>query len=104
MTYTLRFGKKFDREYKKLDKSISEQLNKKLSNLKEDPKRIGKPLLYTKPTIWEIKVEMFRIFYGIDQNKGEVYLLSVKHKDECNKYIRGDYTRDFKEFLDDVSS
>ena len=38
MIYILKFGKKFDREFEKIDKSISNQIVKKLKRLKENPK------------------------------------------------------------------
>ena len=63
MSFTLKFGKRFDREFEKIDKSISEQIVKKLTRLKESPNNIGKPLLHTKPALWEFKAEAFRIFY-----------------------------------------
>src|SRR3989344_5729876 len=62
MTYILKFGKKFDREFAKIDKSVSEQIVKKLERLEHNPESIGKPLLYTKPALWEFKVESFRTF------------------------------------------
>ncbi|MEK6844168.1 MAG: relE [Nanoarchaeota archaeon] len=34
MAYTIKFGKKFDREFEKIDKSISDQIVKKLKRLK----------------------------------------------------------------------
>ena len=98
MNYILKFGKKFDEEFGKIDKSVSEQIVKKLSRLKESPANIGKPLLHTKPTLWEFKVEVFRVFYIIKVNEKEVWLLSVKHKDECDAYIRKGYTKDFNKF------
>ncbi|MEK6927582.1 MAG: type II toxin-antitoxin system RelE/ParE family toxin [Nanoarchaeota archaeon] len=98
MEYTLKFGKKFDREFSKIDKSVSEQIVKKLKILKENPKSIGKSLMYTHPPLWEFKVESFRIFYLIQENMQEAWLLSVKHKDECDNYIKKGYSQDFKEF------
>lgn len=94
MTYILKFGKKFDREFEKIDKSVSEQIVKKLGRLEESPKNIGKPLSYTQPTLWEFKVESFRIFYLIQENTKEIWILSVKHKDECDDYIRKGYYKD----------
>jgi len=41
---------------------------------------------------------MFRIFYLIQEDLKEVYLLSVKHKDECDSYMRKGFFKDFKEF------
>ena len=98
MVYLLKFGKKFDREFEKIDKSISSQIVKKLARLKENPEIIGKPLLYTNPSLWEFKAEVFRIFYIVQENRKEVWLLSVKHKDECDNYIRRGYSKDLDNF------
>lgn len=98
MGYILKFGKKFDREFGKIDKSVSEQIVKKLARLKENPENIGKPLLHTKPTLWELKVEVFRVFYLIRANEKEIWLLSLKHKDECDLYIRKGFIKDVNEF------
>ncbi len=96
MTYTLKFGKRFDKEFAKIDKSVSEQIVKKLERLEQNPESIGKPLLYTKPALWEFKVESFRVFYIIQENTKEIWLLSVKHKDECDDYIKRGYYKDVK--------
>ncbi len=96
--YNLKFGKKFDKEFSKIDKSVSNQIAKKLIRLKENPETIGKPLLHTKPTLWEFKTESFRTFYIILKNKKEIWILSVKHKDECDFYIRKEFDKDFNEF------
>ena len=98
MTHILKFGKKFDREFAKIDKSISNQIVKKLKRLKENPESIGKPLLHTNPTLWEFKAEVFRIFYIVQENTKEIWILSVKHKDECDSYIRVGYSKDLTEF------
>ena len=98
MAYILKFGKKFDKEFSKIDKSVSEQIVKKLKRLKESPESIGKPLLYTNPVLWEFKAEVFRIFYIIQENIKEILVLSVKHKDECDYYIRKGYSKDISEF------
>jgi mRNA-degrading endonuclease RelE of RelBE toxin-antitoxin system len=90
----LKFGKKFDREFAKIDASISEQIVKKIARLKENPASIGKPLSYTHPPLWEFKAEVFRIFYLVYEHTGEIRLLSVKHKDECDEYIRKGYRFD----------
>ena len=59
MAYILKFGKKFDRDFEKIDKSISEQIIRKLRRLRENPENIGKPLSHTKPSLWEFKAEVF---------------------------------------------
>jgi mRNA-degrading endonuclease RelE of RelBE toxin-antitoxin system len=97
MAYILKFGKKFDREFTKIDKSVSYQIAKKLARLKENPESIGKPLLHTNPALWEFKAEVFRIFYIVHENAKEIWILSVKHKDECDDYIRRGYSEDINE-------
>lgn len=98
MVYILKFGRKFDREFSKIDKSISEQIVKKLKRLKENPDDLGKPLLHTNPALGEFKAEVYRVFYIIRENMREVWILSVKHKDECDNYIRKGYAKDIKNF------
>lgn len=98
MNYVLKFGKKFDKEFSKIDKSISDRIFKKIEKLEENPSLEGKPLLYTKPTLWELKIDVYRVFFIIQQNYKEVWILSVKHKDECDKYIRKGYLHDVNEF------
>ena len=77
---------------------LSDQIIKKLERLKTNPENTGKPLLYTKPTLWQFKVEMFRVFYIMQKNIGEVWLLSIKHKNETDNYIKGGYSKDINEF------
>ncbi|MBI2632007.1 type II toxin-antitoxin system RelE/ParE family toxin [Candidatus Pacearchaeota archaeon] len=98
MTYILKFGKKFDREFEKIDKSVSEQIVKKLKRLKENPESIGKPLFHTNPALWEFRAEVFRVFYIVQENTKEIWVLSAKHKDECDEYIRKGYSKDINEF------
>lgn len=98
MVYVLKFGRKFDKEFGRIDKSVSQQIVKKLARLKDGPENIGKPLLHTRPTLWEFKAEVFRVFYIIHENIGEIWLLSVKNKDECDSYIRKGFVKDYEEF------
>lgn len=98
MPHALKFGKKFDNEFGKIDKSVSSQIVKKLARLKVNPSGVGKPLLHTKPTLWEFKAEVYRVFYIVQENAKEIWILSVKHKDECDDYIRRGYQKDFTEF------
>ena len=46
MAYTLIFDKQFARDYRKLDKSLQIEGDKKLKRLKDNPKDIGKPLKF----------------------------------------------------------
>lgn len=94
--YTLIFGKKFEEEFRKIDNSLRQEAWKKLQRLKENP-QIGKHLHYL--DLWELHVRMFRIFYIIDENRIRLLILSMKHKDECDSYIRSISKEDIKKFL-----
>ncbi len=100
MEYTLRLSKRFEKEFDKLDKSLKNQAWKKIIRLKENPE-MGKHLRHL--NLWELKVQMFRIFYVFDNNQIRVLLLSVKHKDEADKYVRGLSLEEIKRLLNDVS-
>ena len=97
MNFELIFSKKFEEEFRKLDNSVRQEAWKKLQRLKENP-QIGKPLKYL--NLWELHVRVFRIFYIIDSNKIKILVLSVRHKDECDKYIRGLSQEDIRHLLD----
>lgn len=86
MLYTLLFSKLFSKEFEKIDNSIQKEAWKKLERLKEDY-NIGKHLHYI--NLWELHIQMFRIFYIIKEEKSQILLLSIKHKDDCEKYVKG---------------
>jgi len=87
MVYTLVFDREFEREFKKLDKSIREEAEKKLLKLKEFPREIGKPLRYFS-NLYELHVQMYRIFYVVEELKIKVLVLAIEHKDETDRYLR----------------
>ena len=99
MGYKLKFSKKFDREFKKLDKPIKEGLWNKIGRLEENP-QTGQHLHHM--NLWEIRMDKFRMFYMIEPNNNEVWILSVKHKDECDKYLRTQILEDSKNSLNDA--
>jgi len=63
------------------------EYEKKIKRLKENPKEIGKPLKYF-PNLFELHLRMYRIFYVVEDFKVRILLLTIEHKDECNKYLR----------------
>jgi mRNA-degrading endonuclease RelE of RelBE toxin-antitoxin system len=102
MTYTLFFDAEFTREFKKLDKSIRDEAEKKLIKLKDNPKEIGKPLKYFN-NLFELHVRMFRIFYVVEDQTVKVLVLAMEHKDETDKYLRNLNKEDIKERLTKLS-
>jgi mRNA-degrading endonuclease RelE of RelBE toxin-antitoxin system len=85
--YKLVFDRKFVKEYRKLDKSLQIEGDKKIMRLKTNPKEIGKPLKFF-PNLYELHIRMYRIYYVIQEREIKVLLLSVLHKDEQEKFLR----------------
>jgi len=85
--YKLKFDKKFTKQYRKLDRNIQIEGDKKIKDLKLNPIK-GKKLEYFN-SLYELKIRMYRIFYAIDDHKISVLFIGVEHKDECDKYLRG---------------
>ncbi len=85
--YKLLFDKKFVKEYRKLDKSMQIEGDKKIARLKIDPKGVGKPLKFL-PNLFELYLQMYRIYYVVEEAEIKVLLLSVTHKDEQEKFLR----------------
>lgn len=85
--YKLIFDKNFVREYRRLDKSLQIEGDKKILRLKTNPREIGKPLRFF-PNLYELHIRMYRIYYIIQEKEVRVLLLSVLHKDEQEKFLR----------------
>jgi len=86
-TYKILFDKQFVKEYRKLNKSLQIEGDKKLKRLRENPKEIGKPLKFF-PNLYELYLRMYRIYYVIRESEVKVLVLSVEHKDEQERYLR----------------
>lgn len=86
-TYNLLFDKQFVKDYRKLDKSLQIEGDKKIKRLKENPKEIGKPLKFF-PNLYELHLRMYRIYYVIQESEIRVLVLSVEHKDNQDRYLR----------------
>ena len=90
--YSLIFDDIWKKQIKKIDPSTKQEISKILDKLEENPENIGKPLLYTKSRIREIRIKHYRLYYTIIEDKIEilriVLVLNVSHKDEQKKTIR----------------
>ena len=85
--YKLIFDKQFEKKFRKLDKSLQREGEKKIKRLKTNPRDIGKPLKYFS-NLYELHLQVYRIFYVIEDNQVRILFLSVEHKDECDKYLK----------------
>ena len=98
--YTLLFDKQFVRDYRKLDKSLQIEGDKKLKRLKENPTEIGKPLKFF-PNLYELHLRMYRIYYVVQESEVKVLVLSVEHKDEQERYLRSLTLEKIKRLLEE---
>jgi mRNA-degrading endonuclease RelE of RelBE toxin-antitoxin system len=87
MVYNLVFDKDFTKRYRKLDNSVQLEGDKKILQLKDHPKEVGKPLKYFS-NLYELHVRMYRIFYIVEDSRVRVLLLGLEHKDETDKFLR----------------
>lgn len=99
-SYLLLFDKQFVKEYRKLDRSLQIEGDKKLKRLKEAPKEIGKPLRFL-PNLYELRLRMYRIYYVIQESEIKVLVLSVQHKDEQEKYLKSLTLEKIKHLLEE---
>ena len=67
-----------DKFLKKIEKNISDQIKKKLKELREFPKR-GKPLKYT--NFWSLRIGDYRAIYEIKQKEKKIVVLFIGHRD-----------------------
>ncbi len=100
--YSLLFDKEFVREYRKLDKSLQIEGDKKLKRLKSNPREIGKPLRFF-PNLYELYLRMYRIYYVVEEEEVKVLLLSVLHKDEQDKFLRSLTKEKIKRIIEENS-
>ena len=98
--YTLLFDKQFVKEYRKLDKSLQIEGDKKLKRLKENPREIGRPLKFF-PNLYELHLRMYQIYYVIQESEVKILVLAVEHKDEQEKYLRNLTLEKIKRFLEE---
>lgn len=98
--YTILFDKQFVKDYRKLDKSLQIEGDKKLLRLKENPRDIGKPLKFF-PNLYELYLRMYRIYYVVQESEVKVLVLSVEHKDEQERYLRNLTLEKIKRLLEE---
>jgi len=87
MSYRLKFTPLSDKEFKKLDASISEQFKKKLKERLEYP-RVAKDKLSGYNNIYKIKLKSsgFRLVYEVKDEQIIVLVLSVGKRENSAVY------------------
>ena len=65
------------REFGKLEKSIKNQIKKKVRKLEKKPE-LGKPLRNS--NFWSLRVGNYRVIYEIIRESKKIIILAVKHR------------------------
>lgn len=73
----------FDKQLKKLDKSIAEKIVKKMVKVFEKP-HLGKPLKNVLKNCWEERIEKYRILYIIDSEGHPIFFYIHDKEDNSN--------------------
>ena len=83
MTYTVRTTRRFDKEFKKLDKytqsMVKAWLTKNIINC-ENPRAHGKPLVSNRKGQWRYRIGDYRIICEIVDNELIILALSIGHR------------------------
>lgn len=88
MIYQLRTDKRFDKAFKKLDRSVQMMLKDWIQkNLMDcdDPRRSGKALAGNLKNIWRYRIGNYRLLCKIDDDKLIIFALNVGHRKEIYK-------------------
>jgi len=83
VAWTIKYTELAAKQMRKLDKSISNRIDKYLNERvakQEDPQKFGKPLLHDKSGLWRYRVDDYRIICKIEGNELIVLVLRVGHR------------------------
>lgn len=78
MTPTVLLHPKAAKELKKTEKSVQARIIERVKELRENPAKIGKPLLQS--DFWSMRIGDYRLIYQINQDKNQVAIIFVGHR------------------------
>lgn len=73
----------FERDFKKLDKSVQKRVDKKIRWIAEHPELLRQPLRHMSKNLEDlqkIRVGDFRVLLWVDHAKDQITLYSVEHR------------------------
>lgn len=85
MAWTIKWDERVEKDLKKIDKSFQKKIiaymEKRIAAL-EDPRVLGKGLMYDKYGLWRYRVENYRIICRIIDKEIEIMVIQVGHRKE----------------------
>lgn len=88
MVWTIKYTEIAAKQMKKLDKKVSNQIDKYLTERvakQKDPTVFGKALLHDKSGLWRYRVEDYRIICQLEDRELLVLVLQVGHRKRVYK-------------------
>jgi len=83
MTWTVRFTRQAEKQFKKLDRSVQQRianfLNHRLQSL-DDPKQIGKPLQGNLAKYWSYRVGDYRLLVVFEEAELIIVVTELAHR------------------------
>ncbi|MFS1522748.1 type II toxin-antitoxin system RelE family toxin [Microbulbifer sp. 2304DJ12-6] len=80
MTYTVKFGKKAEKAYKKLPTDVRFRIDQKLSYLRHTPRGPDTKKLKGYENAYRTRVGTYRLVYEIDDGELIVWIVDVGHR------------------------
>lgn len=89
MTYSVVFSRRAKKFIDKLEKVERQRIKEGIDELRENPRRIGKPLKgpFKIRNIWSSRVGDFRILYTIFDDKQSVFIVHVGRRKRIYKEL-----------------
>lgn len=85
MTYSVRFGKKAEKAYKKLPADVRFRIDQKLTYLKHTPRGSDTKKLQGYENAYRTRVGTYRLVYEIDDGDLIVWIVDVGHRGNIYK-------------------
>jgi mRNA interferase RelE/StbE len=80
VSYKVLLHPKAAKELQKAEKNIRARIFKSAEQLRENPDKVGKVLKQS--DFWSLRVGDYRVIYEIDQNKNQIVILFVGHRNK----------------------
>lgn len=79
LMYDVRFTKRFDKQFRKLDKQIQRDTLKKIEKLRQDPE-LGEPLKGNLADFSKLRVDDYRVIYKMHSSENTMEFAFVEHR------------------------
>lgn len=87
MTYSVIFSRRAKKFIDKLQKGEKQRIKEGIDQLREKPRRIGKPLMgpFKMRNVWASRVGDFRILYVVFDDKRSIFIVNIGRRKHIYK-------------------